>query len=162
MEFEIKISMIEIYMEKVRDLIDPTKTDLKIREERSKGVFVEGVTEVSVVEEAEVYQIMKLGNENRAIGCTDMNAQSSRSHSCFIVSISQRNTRDFSSRAGKLYLVDLAGSERVDKTGAAGNTLKEANMINKSLSQLGLVINSLTDGKQSHIPYRDSKLTRIL
>ena len=161
-EFEIKVSMIEIYMEKIRDLIEPSKTDLKIREERSKGVYIENVTEISVAEEGEVYQIMKLGNENRAIGCTDMNAQSSRSHSCFIVTIDQRNTRDFSSRTGKLYLVDLAGSERVDKTGAAGNTLKEANQINKSLSQLGLVINNLTDGKQSHIPYRDSKLTRIL
>ena len=105
---------------------------------------------------------MKIGNENRAIGCTDMNAQSSRSHSCFIVTINQRNTRDFSQRSGRLYLVDLAGSERVDKTGASGNTLKEANQINKSLSQLGLVINNLTDGKQQHIPYRDSKLTRIL
>lgn len=79
-------------MEKVRDLIDPTKTDLKIREERSKGVFVENVTEISVTDENEIYQILKLGNENRAIGCTDMNAQSSRSHSCFIVTLSQRNT----------------------------------------------------------------------
>jgi kinesin family protein 5 len=69
---------------------------------------------------------------------------------------------DFSSRAGKLYLVDLAGSERIDKTGAKGMTLKEANQINKSLSQLGLVINNLTDGRQGHIPYRDSKLTRVL
>ena len=91
-----------------------------------------------------------------------MNAQSSRSHSCFIVTVNQRNTRDFSSRSGTLYLVDLAGSERIDKTGAAGTTLKEANQINKSLSQLGLVINNLTDGRQGHIPYRDSKLTRIL
>ena len=154
--------MIEIYMEKIRDLIDPSKTDLKVREERNKGVFIENVTEFSVSEEGEVYQLMKIGNENRAIGCTDMNAQSSRSHSCFIVSINKRNTRDFSQHSGKLYLVDLAGSERVDKTGAKGNTLKEANQINKSLSQLGLVINNLTDGKQSHIPYRDSKLTRIL
>ena len=74
MEFEIKVSMIEIYMEKVRDLVDPTKTDLKVREDRNKGVYIENVTEISVSEEGEVYQIMKLGNENRAIGCTDMNA----------------------------------------------------------------------------------------
>ena len=74
MEYEIKVSMIEIYMEKIRDLIDPSKTDLKVREERNKGVFIENVTEFSVSEEGEVYQLMKIGNENRAIGCTDMNA----------------------------------------------------------------------------------------
>jgi kinesin family protein 5 len=69
---------------------------------------------------------------------------------------------DFSSKVGKLYLVDLAGSEKIEKTGATGNTLEEAKMINKSLSCLGLVINNLTDGKSTHIPYRDSKLTRVL
>ena len=162
MEFQVKVSMIEIYMEKVRDLIDPSKTDLKIREERGKGVYIEDVTETYVTDEAEVYQLMIRGNQNRSIGATDMNAQSSRSHSCFIVTVQQNNTRDFSQKAGQLYLVDLAGSERIEKTGATGQTLSEAKMINKSLSTLGMVINLLTDGKSSYIPYRDSKLTRVL
>ena len=91
-----------------------------------------------------------------------MNAQSSRSHSCFIVTVSQSNTQDFSQKTGKLYLVDLAGSEKIAKTGAVGQTKEEAKNINKSLSTLGLVINHLTDGVSTHIPYRDSKLTRVL
>jgi kinesin family protein 5 len=154
--------MIEIYMEKIRDLLDPVKTNLKVHEDKNKGIYIADVTETYVGEEIEVYDIMKLGNENRAIGYTDMNAQSSRSHSCFIITIHQNNTTDFSSKTGKLYLVDLAGSEKISKTGATGNTLEEAKTINKSLSTLGLVINNLTDGKSTHIPYRDSKLTRVL
>lgn len=120
------------------------------------------MTESYVGGEDEVFSLLKIGNENRSIGCTDMNKQSSRSHSCFILQIEQKNTTDFSSKAGKIYLVDLAGSERISKTGAQGETLKEAKNINKSLTSLGLVINALTDGKSTHVPYRDSKLTRIL
>lgn len=112
--------------------------------------------------EEEVFQILKTGNENRAISATDMNKESSRSHSCFILQVDQKNTVDFSSKTGKIYLVDLAGSERISKTGAAGETLTEAKNINKSLTTLGLVINALTDGKSTHVPYRDSKLTRML
>ena len=91
-----------------------------------------------------------------------MNAHSSRSHTCFIVTVQQSNLKTFSSKTGQLYLVDLAGSERSLKTGATGKILDEANMINKSLTNLGKVINHLTDGKSTHIPYRDSKLTRVL
>lgn len=91
-----------------------------------------------------------------------MNAESSRSHSLFIITIGQKNLKTGGSKAGKLYLVDLAGSEKIAKTGAEGQTLEEAKMINKSLSTLGNVINALTDGKSTHVPYRDSKLTRIL
>lgn len=91
-----------------------------------------------------------------------MNAESSRSHSIFILTISQKNTINGTTKTGKLYLVDLAGSEKVGKTGATGQTLEEAKKINKSLTTLGMVINALTDGKSHHIPYRDSKLTRIL
>ena len=90
----------------------------------------------------------------------DMNAESSRSHSIFVITIAQRNTETGTQKTGNLYLVDLAGSEKVGKTGASGQTLEEAKKINKSLSALGMVINALTDGKSSHIPYRDSKLTR--
>lgn len=105
---------------------------------------------------------MTMGNDNRSIGVTDMNAQSSRSHSCFIMTIHQLNNTNFTSKTGKLFLVDLAGSEKISKTGARGQTLEEAKMINKSLTTLGQVINALTDGKSQHIPYRESKLTRIL
>lgn len=80
----------------------------------------------------------------------------------FIMTIYQNNTEDLSAKSGKIILVDLAGSEKVSKTGAAGKLLKEASQINKSLSSLGNVINALTDSKASHIPYRDSKLTRLL
>ena len=91
-----------------------------------------------------------------------MNERSSRSHMLFILSISQNNIVDLTAKTGKLYLVDLAGSERISKTGAEGKVLDEAKKINTSLSALGKVINALTDGKSTHIPYRDSKLTRVL
>ncbi len=80
----------------------------------------------------------------------------------FIVTISQNNLQDLSAKTGKLYLVDLAGSEKVGKTGAEGKLLDEAKKINTSLTTLGKVINALTDGKSTHVPYRDSKLTRVL
>ena len=86
-EFTVKVSMIEIYMEKIRDLLEPSKTNLKVHEDKQKGIYIADVTETYVGEENEVYDILKLGNENRSIGCTDMNAQSSRSHSCFIITI---------------------------------------------------------------------------
>ena len=105
---------------------------------------------------------MKEGNDNRAVGCTNMNAQSSRSHSIFHLSIVMNDLENCSCKTGKLYLVDLAGSEVISKTGAKGQTLEEAKGINKSLTMLGRVINALTDGKSPYIPYRDSKLTRIL
>ena len=161
-EFTVKISMIEIYQEKIKDLLDPAKSNLKVHEDKVKGIYIADVTETYVGEDLEVYEIMKVGNDNRAIGVTDMNKQSSRSHSIFIMTVSQRNNSDFSTKTGKLYLVDLAGSEKVGKTGAKGQTLDEAKTINKSLTSLGIVINTLTDGKSSHIPYRDSKLTRVL
>lgn len=162
MEFTVKISMIEIYMERVRDLLDPTKDNLKVHEEKGKGVYVGDVTETYVSEESEVYAIMRLGGKNRSIAATNMNAESSRSHSIFILTVTQTNMEDMSIKTGKLYLVDLAGSEKISKTGAKGTTLDEAKMINKSLTTLGKVITALTDRKATHIPYRESKLTRIL
>jgi kinesin family protein 5 len=91
-----------------------------------------------------------------------MNERSSRSHSIFILTIFQRNNKTESTKSGKLYFIDLAGSEKVAKTLATGSVLEEAKNINKSLMCLGMVINALTEGKTTHIPYRDSKLTRIL
>ena len=112
--------------------------------------------------ELQVFELMKYGIENREVGATVMNAGSSRSHSIFIFIITQTDKQTYSAKTGKLYLVDLAGSEKVAKTQAEGKRLNEAKNINKSLSALGNVINALTDGKSSHIPYRDSKLTRLL
>ena len=105
---------------------------------------------------------MHLGNNNRAVCATNMNEGSSRSHLVFIMTIAQKDLQNSSAKTGKLCLIDLAGSEKISKTGAAGQMLQEAKDINKSLSALGNVINALTDGKGAHIPYRDSKLTRIL
>lgn len=161
-EFTVKVSFIEIYMEKIKDLIDISKVNLQIYESREKGIYIENLSEYYVSNEQELLDYIKIGNQNRTIASTNMNDTSSRSHSMVILSISQRNVVDNGFKNGKLYLVDLAGSEKVGKTGAEGTNLEEAKMINKSLSTLGMVINSLTDGKSSHIPYRDSKLTRIL
>ena len=161
-EFSVKVSMIEIYMEKIRDLMDPSKDNLKVHEEKGKGVYMADLTEQYIEAESEVYQIMKQGNSNRSIASTLMNAESSRSHSIFILTVTQNNLEDLSQKTGRLYLVDLAGSEKISKTGAAGQVLEEAKMINKSLTTLGMVIYALTDKKSTHIPYRDSKLTRIL
>ena len=105
---------------------------------------------------------MRQGNANRSVAATLMNAESSRSHSIFILTVQQNNNEDLSQKTGRLYLVDLAGSEKISKTGASGTVLEEAKMINKSLTTLGMVIYALTDKKAQHIPYRDSKLTRIL
>lgn len=117
LEFTVKISMIEIYKEKIRDLLDPSKDNLQVHEEKSKGIYVADVTETYVSDEREVYQIMKLGQSNRSIAATNMNAESSRSHSIFILTVTQSNLEDMSCKTGKLFLVDLAGSEKISKTG---------------------------------------------
>lgn len=116
-EFTVKISMIEIYMEKIKDLLDTSKDNLKIHEDKTRGVYIADVTETYVSEELEVQEIMKLGNSNRSISATLMNAESSRSHSIFILTVTQNNLEDLSCKTGKLYLVDLAGSEKISKTG---------------------------------------------
>ncbi|KAI9276977.1 kinesin heavy chain [Phascolomyces articulosus] len=162
MEFTVKVSYMEIYMEKVRDLLNPQHDNLPIHEDKVKGVYVKGVLEVYVSSTEEVYEVMRRGSNNRVVAYTNMNAESSRSHSLVMITITQKNLDTGAAKSGKLYLVDLAGSEKVGKTGASGQTLEEAKKINKSLTALGMVINALTDGKSSHIPYRDSKLTRIL
>jgi kinesin family member 5 len=161
-EYTVKVSYCEIYLEKIRDLLDISKNNLKVHEDKTRGVFIAELTEKYVCSDVEVYEIMKFGLENRNVGSTDMNAVSSRSHSIFLITITQTNKKDYIAKTGKLYMVDLAGSEKVGKTNVAGKRLEEAKNINKSLTMLGLVIYSLTDGKSTHIPYRDSKLTRVL
>ncbi|KAG8797306.1 hypothetical protein FRC17_007786, partial [Serendipita sp. 399] len=162
LEYLVKVSYMEIYLEKIRDLLAPQNDNLQIHEEKSKGVYVKGLSDYYVSNAQEVYEIMRQGGAARVVTATNMNAESSRSHSIFLITINQKNTDSGAQKTGNLYLVDLAGSEKVGKTGATGQTLEEAKKINKSLSALGMVINALTDGKSAHIPYRDSKLTRIL
>jgi len=161
-DFIIKVSMIEIYQEKIRDLLDISRVNLNIREDNIKGIYVDGCSERYVGCPNDVLTLLELGSSNRAQAATNMNEHSSRSHSIFILTITQTNKKEGGSKIGKLYLVDLAGSEKISKTGATGHTLEEAKIINKSLTTLGRVINNLTDGKSTHVPYRESKLTRVL
>jgi kinesin family protein 3/17 len=167
--FLVRASFLEIYNENVRDLLgkDQSRTcDLK--EDPDKGVYVKDLTTFVVKSVAEIRKLHEVGKKNRSVGATLMNADSSRSHSIFTVTIETSEVNegeaeeDAHIRVGKLNLVDLAGSERQAKTGSTGDRLKEATKINLSLSALGNVISALVDGKSSHIPYRDSKLTRLL
>ena len=161
-EYSVKCQYYQIYNEKIQDLLDIRKKDLAIREDKNKGIWVEDCTEIYVSSEEEMYAVFKEGSNNRTVSATNMNKGSSRSHSLFVVTIFQRNTITGSSKTGRIFFVDLAGSEKMAKTGIEGGTgLKEAQNINKSLMTLGMVINSLTEGAK-HIPYRDSKLTRVL
>ncbi|KAK6828106.1 hypothetical protein PG987_011447 [Apiospora arundinis] len=161
-EYTVRVSYMEIYMERIRDLLQPQNDNLPVHEEKNRGVYVKGLLEIYVSSVQEVFEVMRRGGNARAVAATNMNQESSRSHSIFVITITQKNVETGSAKSGQLFLVDLAGSEKVGKTGASGQTLEEAKKINKSLSALGMVINALTDGKSSHVPYRDSKLTRIL
>ena len=116
-EFIVKVSMIEIYMEKIKDLIIPTNVNLSVREDKNKGLYIEDLSEHYVINHEEVLEIMNAGNQNRVTGKTNMNEHSSRSHSIFIMTIHQTNIKDLTAKTGKLYLVDLAGSEKISKTG---------------------------------------------
>jgi kinesin family protein C2/C3 len=161
-QYDIKVSMKEIYREQVRDLLAAAgeEKELKLRTGPT-GVYVEGLTEWAVQCEADVLRAMALGSSNRATGSTSMNEQSSRSHSLLSVSVSGRHGTAGISYFGSLHLIDLAGSERLSRTNATGDRLKEAQAINKSLSSLANVLESL-QRKEKHIPYRDSKLTFLL
>jgi kinesin family protein 5 len=110
--------MCEIYNEKIKDLINPTLTDLKIHEEKGKGIYIQNITETWCTDDSQVHNLINSGLKNRAVSATNMNAESSRSHCLLILTINMNNTEDGSSKTGKLYLVDLAGSEKVSKTGA--------------------------------------------
>ncbi|TNM88651.1 hypothetical protein fugu_004905 [Takifugu bimaculatus] len=162
LEFHIKVSYFEIYMDKIRDLLDVTKTNLSVHEDKYRVPYVKGCTERFVTSPEEVMDVIDEGKVNRHVAVTNMNEHSSRSHSIFLINIKQENVETEQKLCGKLYLVDLAGSEKVSKTGAEGAVLDEAKNINKSLSALGNVISALAEGTKSHVPYRDSKMTRIL
>ncbi|KAK2186663.1 hypothetical protein NP493_192g03000 [Ridgeia piscesae] len=170
-QYLVRASYLEIYMEEIRDLLakDQTKR-LELKERTDTGVYVKDLSSFVTKSIKEIEHVMNVGNQNRSVGSTNMNEQSSRSHAIFIITVECSQTSELVDggdgenhiRVGKLNLVDLAGSERQAKSGAAGERLKEATKINLSLSALGNVISALVDGKCSHIPYRDSKLTRLL
>ncbi|XP_034720722.1 kinesin heavy chain-like isoform X1 [Etheostoma cragini] len=162
LEFHIKVSYFEIYLDKIRDLLDVSKTNLAVHEDKNRVPYVKGCTERFVSSPEEVMDVIDEGKNNRHVAVTNMNEHSSRSHSIFLINIKQENVETEKKLSGKLYLVDLAGSEKVSKTGAEGAVLDEAKNINKSLSALGNVISALAEGTKTHVPYRDSKMTRIL
>ena len=157
----IKCSFLEIYQEKIKDLLCENSHDLHIRQNDIKGIYVEGLTEKIVYSSSEIIEIIKEGTIQRSTSSTALNNVSSRSHSVLTITISQ-TIQDGSECTSKLHLIDLAGSENVGKSEVQGIALSEAKMINKSLSSLGNVIFALTEDGREHIPYRDSKLTYLL
>ncbi|KAM4612758.1 kinesin-like protein KIF17 [Polymixia lowei] len=165
-KFLVRASYLEIYNEEIRDLLGhDTKQRMELKEHPERGVYVRDLSMHTVHSVRECERIMEQGWRNRSVGYTLMNKDSSRSHSIFTIHLeicSTDVTGEDRLRAGKLNLVDLAGSERQSKTGATGERLREATKINLSLSALGNVISALVDGRSKHIPYRDSKLTRLL
>lgn len=165
-KFLVRASYLEIYNEEIRDLLSKNpKAKLELKDHPEGGVFVKDLSNLIVKGVDDLKSVMEVGQRNRSVASTLMNNESSRSHSIFTITIETSEEgadgKDHI-RVGKMNMVDLAGSERQSKTGASGDTLKEATKINMSLSALGNVISALVDSKTSFIPYRDSKLTRLL
>uniref|UniRef100_A0A8C1XIW3 Kinesin family member 13A n=1 Tax=Cyprinus carpio TaxID=7962 RepID=A0A8C1XIW3_CYPCA len=171
--FKVEVSYMEIYNEKVRDLLDPkgSRQSLKVREHKVLGPYVDGLSQLAVMNFEDIESLMSEGNKSRTVAATNMNEESSRSHAVFSVIVTQTlydlQSGNSGEKVSKISLVDLAGSERVSKTGAAGERLKEGSNINKSLTTLGCVISALADqsagkGKSKFVPYRDSVLTWLL
>uniref|UniRef100_A0A8C5SS00 Kinesin-like protein n=1 Tax=Laticauda laticaudata TaxID=8630 RepID=A0A8C5SS00_LATLA len=171
--FKVEVSYMEIYNEKVRDLLDPkgSRQSLKVREHSVYGPYVDGLSKLAVASYKDIESLMSEGNKSRTVAATNMNEESSRSHAVFKIILTHIlydvKSGTSGEKVGKLSLVDLAGSERATKTGAAGDRLKEGSNINKSLTTLGLVISALADqaagkNKNKFVPYRDSVLTWLL
>ncbi|KAE9555582.1 hypothetical protein FO519_001253 [Halicephalobus sp. NKZ332] len=170
--FKVEVSYMEIYNERVRDLLDPKKSgkqNLKVREHKSLGPMVDGLSVLAVSSFDQISKLIDEGNKCRTVAATNMNAESSRSHAVFTIRLTQLLSDLENSFTGekvsKISLVDLAGSERVAKTGAMGKRLEEGGNINKSLTTLGMVISALAEKsgkKEKFVPYRDSVLTWLL
>ncbi|KAL4221956.1 hypothetical protein ACF0H5_018007 [Mactra antiquata] len=172
-DYQVSLSMLEIYNEQVRDLLNAKsmtiKGGLKVRQHPSKGFYVENLTASSVNSYKEIDGRINDGTRNRTVAATNMNATSSRAHTIVAITFTQKQpneTGQSMTRTSTVNLVDLAGSERADSTGATGDRLKEGSAINQSLSSLGNVIKALADQsmgkKKVVVPYRDSTLTRLL
>uniref|UniRef100_A0A673BFB6 Kinesin motor domain-containing protein n=1 Tax=Sphaeramia orbicularis TaxID=375764 RepID=A0A673BFB6_9TELE len=171
--FTVEVSYMEIYNERVRDLLDPkgSRQTLRVREHTVLGPYVDGLSRLAVASYKDIESLMSEGNKSRTVAATNMNEESSRSHAVFNIilthTLKDLHTGTSGEKVSKLSLVDLAGSERATKTGAAGERLKEGSNINKSLSTLGLVISALADqgagkNRNKFVPYRDSVLTWLL
>lgn len=166
-KYLLRVSYLEIYNEEIRDLlVKDCRYKPEIKERPDKGIYVKGLSSITVDSYADMQEIFDSGGKNRSVGATALNSDSSRSHSIFTVDLEacvrSRQGENEIYRTGKLNLVDLAGSERQSKSGCTGERFKESTKINLSLSVLGNVISALVDGKSKHVPYRDSKLTRLL
>ncbi|XP_056129894.1 kinesin-like protein KIF3B [Lampris incognitus] len=165
-QYLVRASYLEIYQEEIKDLLSKDQSRrLELKERPDTGIYVKDLSSFVTKSVREIEHVMNVGNQNRSVGATNMNEHSSRSHAIFVITIECSELGvdgENHIRVGKLNLVDLAGSERQAKTGAQGERLKEATKINLSLSALGNVISALVDGRSTHIPYRDSKLTRLL
>ncbi|XP_024374792.1 uncharacterized protein [Physcomitrium patens] len=170
--FLVRASYLEIHNEEIRDLLatgSQSSSRLELKENVEGNVYVKNLTSITVQSVADISHLLTVGKKSRSVGATLMNQDSSRSHSIFTITV-EASARSSSAetdgsmhiRVGKLNLVDLAGSERLNKTGATGDRFRELTNINWSLSALGNVISALVDDKSSHVPYRDSKLTRLL
>ena len=159
--YDIRFSYLEIYNEKIQDCLSTAKDNLKVYKKETDKLWVTDATKVPVKNVKEVLKLMETGSRNRVTAETNSNKTSSRSHALLVVTIMKKMKRQGKQRAAQLYMVDLCGSEKIAKTGAENQRLKEAQNINKSLLSLGNVIAALAEKKQ-HIPYRDSKLTRLL
>ncbi|CAK67895.1 unnamed protein product (macronuclear) [Paramecium tetraurelia] len=160
-EFRIKISIVEIYKEKVKDLLDINKQDLKVREMANQGFYIQQVTQLWVSDKDEIYNALQKGLVNRQVGYTNLNDMSSRSHLLFQMTVIMNNEIEGTSYTGQLIMADLAGSENASKAGTTGTSLQEGAFINKSLLTLSNVINGLSE-KQQHVPFRESNLTKLL
>ncbi|CAF4863110.1 unnamed protein product [Pieris macdunnoughi] len=172
--YKVEVSYMEIYNERVHDLLDPetTRRSLRVREHAVLGPYVDGLSQLAVSSYQDIDNLMTEGNKSRTVAATNMNSESSRSHAVFSVVLTQTlcdvATGVTGEKVARLSLVDLAGSERAVKTGAVGDRLKEGSNINKSLTTLGLVISKLADqssgknNKDKFVPYRDSVLTWLL
>uniref|UniRef100_A0A7N6AMV6 plus-end-directed kinesin ATPase n=1 Tax=Anabas testudineus TaxID=64144 RepID=A0A7N6AMV6_ANATE len=173
MSYSVEVSYMEIYCERVRDLLNPkNKGNLRVREHPLMGPYVEDLSKLAVTSYNDIQDLMDSGNKARTVAATNMNETSSRSHAVFNIIFTQKRhdaeTDNTSEKVSKISLVDLAGSERADSTGAKGTRLKEGANINKSLTTLGKVISALAEVNkkkkkvESFIPYRDSVLTWLL
>ncbi|RLN93317.1 hypothetical protein BBJ28_00002117 [Nothophytophthora sp. Chile5] len=165
LEYDVSLtaSFVEVYQERLRDLLLPHRSrPLLLREDKEHSVRIEGASEIAISTVASGMAVLARGNTQRATGSTLMNAESSRSHSVLTLTFVKKHLANGTKIKGRMVIVDLAGSEKTQKTAATGIRMEEAKYINRSLSALGNVINALTDEKVKHIPYRDSKLTRLL
>ncbi|XP_039483813.1 kinesin-like protein unc-104 isoform X1 [Drosophila santomea] len=176
LKYSVEVSYMEIYCERVRDLLNPkNKGNLRVREHPLLGPYVEDLSKLAVTDYQDIHDLIDEGNKARTVAATNMNETSSRSHAVFTIFFTQRRhdlmTNLTTEKVSKISLVDLAGSERADSTGAKGTRLKEGANINKSLTTLGKVISALAEvsaskkkntKKADFIPYRDSALTWLL